>query len=209
MPLYNIEALNIKTRNTGEADKIITLFSRTHGKIQAIAKGARRTSSKFGGRLEIFSYNQLMLATAKTFDIISQCETIESFYKLREDKDRLNSGVYMLKLVDLATEDRQRNTELFCLLLDALYALQIANAPTLLSRAFEIKLCEIEGFLPSDDMLEKKYKKLPSIIHALRGEFKDIKPDFSDKDLEISGKIFKELISDHVGRDIRRYKEVI
>jgi len=209
MPLYNVEAIVIKSKNTGEADKIITLFSRTHGKIRAIAKGARRPTSKFGGRLEIFTYNKILLATARTLDIISQCETLESFYKLREAKDELNAGTYILKLVDIVTEERQRNDELFALLLDAQYALHRNRKPDIVARGFEVKLCDIEGLLPTDKMLERKYEKLPYIVSLLKGAFEDRDKNLTDRDLEISGKIFRELISDHAGKDLRGLKAVI
>jgi DNA repair protein RecO (recombination protein O) len=206
MALYNVEAVNIRSINAGEADKIVTLFSKGHGKIRAVAKGAKRPTSKFGGRLEIFTYNHFQLATARSLDIISQCETIESFYKLREDKEKLNAGFYIVKLIDIITEDRQRNDEVFDLLLEALYALQAPVDTNVLLRAFEVKLSKIEGFLPSDQMLEKKYKRLPQIVGALSGALDRPKADLTDKDLEISGRVFREIISDHTGKDIRKVK---
>jgi DNA repair protein RecO (recombination protein O) len=209
MSLYNIEAINIRSRNTGEADKIITLFSKRLGKIQAIAKGARRPTSKFGGRLELLSYNHIQLATARTLDIMSQCETIESFYKLREHKETLNAGFYMVKLIDIITEDRQRNDELFELLLDALYALQAKSDAVVLSRAFEIKLCDLEGFLPTDEMLERKYKILPWIVSKLKCDLGGLPKDLTEKDLEVSGRVFREIISEHTGRDIRKVRTTI
>jgi DNA repair protein RecO (recombination protein O) len=209
MSLYNIEAINIRSRNTGEADKIITLFSKRLGKIQAIAKGARRPTSKFGGRLELLSYNHIQLATARTLDIMSQCETIESFYKLREHKETLNAGFYMVKLIDIITEDRQRNDELFELLLDALYALQAKSDAVVLSRAFEIKLCDLEGFLPTDEMLERKYKILPWIVSILKCDLGGLPKDLTEKDLEVSGRVFREIISEHTGRDIRKVRTTI
>jgi len=209
MALYNVESINIRSRHAGEADKIITLFSKQYGKIQAIAKGARRPTSKFGGRLELFTYNHIQLATARTLDIMSQCETIESFYKLREDKGTLNAGFYMVKLIDIITEDRQRNDELFALLLDALYSLLATSDAAMLSRAFEIKLCDVEGFLPSDEMLERKYKKLPWIVGELKGDMGKLPKSLTEKDLEVSGRVFKEIISEHTGRDIRKVKAIL
>lgn len=206
MALYNVEAVNIRSINAGEADKIVTLFSRGQGKIRAIAKGAKRPSSKFGGRLEIFTYNHFQLATARNLDIISQCETIESFYRLREDKEKLNAGFYIVKLIDIITEDRQRNDEVFDLLLEALFAMQASVDMNVLLRGFEVKLSTIEGFLPSDQMLEKKYKRLPQIVGALSAALDRPKADLTDKDLEISGRVFREIISDHTGKDIRKVK---
>ena len=206
MALYNVEAVNIKSRNAGEADKIITLFSKGRGKIQAIAKGARRPTSKFGGRLEIFSYNHLQLAEARNLDIISQCETIESFFRLREVKEKMNSGFYAVKLIDIMTEDRQRNDEVFAILLEALFALQNAADPKVLARAFEVRLCEAEGLLPSGSMLERKYKKLPLIVNELKVSFSKLPNDLPAKDMEISGRVFREIISDQTGKDIRKVK---
>jgi DNA repair protein RecO (recombination protein O) len=206
MPLYNAEAINIRTRMFGEADKIIILFTKEHGKLQAIAKGARRPTSKFGGRLEIFTYNKMLLAQGKSLDIISQCETIESFYSLREEKEKLNAGFYIVKLIDIITEERQKNRELFNLLLDSLYGLQNAREAKKLIRSFEVKLCEIEGFLPTNDMLGKINKSLPEIVKKLKGE--DLE-DITDKEMELSGSFFRELISDHTGKDIRGKQEYI
>lgn len=209
MALYNVEAINIKSKNAGEADKIITLFSKGHGKIRAVAKGARRPTSKFGGRLEIFAYNHLQLATARNLDIISQCETIESFYKLREEREKLNAGFYIVRLIDIITEDRQRNDELFDLLLSGLYALQAKVDTNVFSRAFEVKLCKIEGFLPSDQMLERKYKKLPSIVGRLDADLGRLPEDLTGKDMEISGRVIREIISDHTGKDVRKVRAFI
>jgi DNA repair protein RecO (recombination protein O) len=209
MALYNVEAVNIRSMNAGEADKIVTLFSRGKGKIRAVAKGARRPTSKFGGRLEIFAYNHVQLATARNLDIISQCETLESFYKLREDREKLNAGFYIVKLIDIITEDRQRNDELFELLLSALRALEASADAKVLSRAFEVKLCKVEGFLPSDEMLERKYKNLPAIAGKLGADFDDLPGDLAEKDLQISGRVFREIISDHTGTDIRKARTFI
>lgn len=206
MALYNAEAINIRTRMFGEADKIIVLFTKEHGKLQAIAKGARRPTSKFGGRLEIFTYNKMLLAQGKSLDIISQCETIESFYCLREEKEKLNAGFYIVKLIDIITGERQRNDGLFNLLLDYLFALQNAKDPKRLIRSFEVKLCETEGFLSTNGMLREINKCLPEIVKKLKDEdFKDL----TDKELELSGNYFRELISDHTGKDIRRKQEYI
>jgi len=209
MPLYNVESIIIRSRNAGEADKIITVFSRNYGKISVIAKGAKRPTSKFGGRLEVFTYNQMLLATAKTFDILSQCETIESFFKIREDKDKLNAGAYILRLIDASTEERQRNDQLFDLLLESLHYLEKGKDMNRLMRAFEVKFCLVEGFLPTDEILEKKYIRLPLVIDRLRGNYEEGNRELNEKDLAVSGKILKELISDHIGKDVRRFRSVL
>jgi DNA repair protein RecO (recombination protein O) len=209
MPLYNVEAINLRSRNFGEADKIITLFSREKGKIQAIAKGSRRPTSKFGGRLEVFSHNSVMLATGRSLDIISQCETIDSFFRLREEREKLNTGFYMVKLVDIITEDRQVNVELFDLLLEGLRTLEKGLNGAALPRIFEAQLSEVEGIMPSDEMLERKYKGLPAIIEKFRFGFRSELSGLTERDLNIAGKVMRELISDHTDFDLRKLKVII
>jgi DNA repair protein RecO (recombination protein O) len=77
--LYRDNAVVIRTQKLGEADRIVTLFSREHGRIRAVAKGVRRTKSKFGARLEPGSYVDIQLYTGKTFDVVTQVESIENF----------------------------------------------------------------------------------------------------------------------------------
>ena len=69
----------MRTQKLGEADRIITLFSREHGRVRAVAKGVRRTKSKFGARLEPASFVDIQLYTGKTFDVVTQVESIENF----------------------------------------------------------------------------------------------------------------------------------
>jgi DNA repair protein RecO (recombination protein O) len=208
MPLYNDEAINIRTRPFAEADRLVILFTRTHGKISAVAKGARRPRSKFGGRLEVFTYNQVLLATGKNLDIISQCETIESFYKIREDRDKLNAGAYILRLADAVTEEGQRNTELFDLLLASLRELEKMTDPAIVCRAFEVKLSGIEGIMPSLEMLGRKFDRLPHIVEVLKS-FGAKDNDLTQKDLSVAERVFKELLSDHVNFDVRRFTPTI
>jgi len=77
--LYRDQAVVIRTQKLGEADRIVTLFSREHGRIRAVAKGVRRTKSKFGARLEPGSYVDIQLYTGKTFDVVTQVESLENF----------------------------------------------------------------------------------------------------------------------------------
>ena len=79
MGLYRDEAVVIRTQRLGEADRIITLLTRESGRIRAVAKGVRRTKSKFGARLEPGSYLDIQLYTGKTFDIVTEVSSRENF----------------------------------------------------------------------------------------------------------------------------------
>ncbi|MFC1571092.1 DNA repair protein RecO [Candidatus Margulisiibacteriota bacterium] len=124
MAAYKTKAISLKTAPFAEADKLVTLFTREHGKIKAIAKGARRVPSRFGGRVETFTYADYFIAKGRSLDIISQCEVIESFQKLRENPEALPAGFYILKLVNEGTAEGQKYVELFDLLLEYLFKLK-------------------------------------------------------------------------------------
>ena len=79
MPLYRDEAIVLRTHKLGEADRIITLLTRHHGRVRAVAKGVRRTTSRFGSRLEPFTHVDLQLAEGRNLDMITQAETLTPF----------------------------------------------------------------------------------------------------------------------------------
>ena len=79
VPLYRDEAIVLRTHKLGEADRIITLLTRQHGRVRAVAKGVRRTTSRFGSRLEPFTHVDLQLAEGRNLDTITQAETLDAF----------------------------------------------------------------------------------------------------------------------------------
>lgn len=79
MRLYRDEAIVLNTHDLGEADRIVTLFASQHGKIRAVAKGIRRTKSRFGARLEPFSMVDVQLYEGKTFDVVTEASTIHPY----------------------------------------------------------------------------------------------------------------------------------
>ncbi|MFC1517174.1 DNA repair protein RecO [Candidatus Margulisiibacteriota bacterium] len=159
MSLYKVDAINIKSFDLGEADKLITLYSKEKGKIRAVAKGARRIRSRFGGRLELFVYHQALLAEGKDLDQLSQAEIIEPFIKLRESIDILTTGSYLVWIIDKATEEKHPNRPLFMLLLTSLQALAGGELPDKVRQAFQRKFLEIEGIMPqlAEDLSDKAF----------------------------------------------------
>jgi len=85
MPSYKAKAVILKSYKLGESDKIIKLYSQQDGIISAVAKGARRIKSKFGGRLELFNLVDLEIATGRNLDIITQAEIIKNFKNISSD----------------------------------------------------------------------------------------------------------------------------
>ena len=140
MGLYRDEGIVLRTIRLGEADRIVTFVTPGHGKVRAVAKGVRKTKSRFGGRLEPTSHVTLLLYEGREIDIVTQAETLEVHRVLREDLDRLSAAVRLLEAVDQVAQERQPARRLYQMLLGAL-----------LVAAFELKLLSLEGFHPRLD----------------------------------------------------------
>jgi DNA repair protein RecO (recombination protein O) len=125
VPLYRDEAIVLRTHKLGEADRIITLLTRQHGRVRAVAKGVRRTTSKFGARLEPFTHVDLQLAEGRNLDTITQAETLTLFHAgIGQDYERYTAGTAMLETAErLATEERVPAVQQFLLLVGGLRAL--------------------------------------------------------------------------------------
>lgn len=152
MGLYKTKGIVLKSIKLGEADKIVTIFSGSRGKISAVAKGIRRTKSKFGSRLEPFTYAQLLLYEGRNLDIVTQAEITSSFKEIREDLDRFAFGSAMLDVVNKVSMEREKDEQLFELLLSTLEVLsQSFSHHRLLLLAFDLKLMSVSGYLPELD----------------------------------------------------------
>src|SRR5581483_1801225 len=123
MALYRDEAVVLRTYRLGEADRIVVLFTKGRGKVRAVGKGVRKTTSRFGARLEPTSHVALQLFDGRNLDTITQAETLEHFRTLREDLERITRASAMLEAVDSITIEREPNAPLYTMLLGALRAL--------------------------------------------------------------------------------------
>ncbi len=98
MATYKVNGINVGSFNLGESDKILTIFTSERGLIRAVAKGARKPGTKVAGRADVLNVNNLLVATGKTLDIITQAETVETYPRLREDLSLLSFGLYYAEL---------------------------------------------------------------------------------------------------------------
>jgi len=146
--LYRTSAVVLKRMDLGEADRIVTLFSRDHGKIRAVAKGVRKTTSRAAGHLEPFTLSDLLLAVGRELDVISQAETLESFRHIREDLDLTTHAYYLAEVVDLLTEDRHENQPVFDTLVQGLHDLSHTTDARLVLVIFHLRLLEALGYRP-------------------------------------------------------------
>jgi DNA repair protein RecO (recombination protein O) len=148
--LYRDQGIVLRTYKLGEADRIVVLMTEHHGKVRSVAKGIRKTKSKFGARLEPPTHVALQLHEGRELDIVTQADTIDHFRDLRDDLDRIGRAVTMLEAVDQVSMEREPNPHLYRMLLGALRSLAARNSP-LVSAAFLWKLLALEGFEPRLD----------------------------------------------------------
>jgi DNA repair protein RecO (recombination protein O) len=147
MALYRDQGIVLRTYKLGEADRIVSFMTERHGKVRAVAKGVRKTKSKFGARLEPPTHVALQLYEGRELDIVTQAESIDHFRAIREDLDRLTRAVTMLEAVDQLSLEREPNPELYRMLLGGLKAIADRNS-ALVVAGFHWKLLALEGFRP-------------------------------------------------------------
>ena len=150
MNLYRDEAVVLRTYRLGEADRIIVLLTAGRGKVRAVAKGVRKTTSRFGSRLEPTSHVALQLYEGRSLHTVTQVETIDNFAAVRGDLDRLSRASTLLEVCDQVAQEEEPNVRLLQMLLGALRALE-ARDSTLLVPAFFLKLLAAEGTEPMLD----------------------------------------------------------
>ena len=147
MGLYRDEGVVLRTIRLGEADRIVTLVTRAHGKVRAVAKGVRKTKSRFGARLEPLSHVSLLLYEGRELDIVTQAESLDHFRAIRDDLDRLARASSMLEVVDQVAQEREPSPRLYQLLVGGLRALAASDNP-LVGAAFFWRLLSLEGAHP-------------------------------------------------------------
>jgi DNA repair protein RecO (recombination protein O) len=151
--LYKTHAVVLRRRNYGDADRILAVLTPSHGKRELIAHGVRKPTSRKAGHLETFSHVSLLVAVGRTWDIITEATTVESFRHLRQDLDRIALASYVCELVDRFTELDDENRAVWDLLVGSLRVLDSHNAAGalnlhLLLRWFELHLLSLTGFQP-------------------------------------------------------------
>ena len=145
------DAIVLRAYKLGEADRIIVMLTRGRGQVRAVAKGVRRTKSKFGSRLEPGSIVHVQLYEGRgDLDIVTQVETRERLPSLRSDLSRYGRLSVMLEAVDRVSQDRSPDPALHKLLLGAMRELERSGHPLVVA-AFVVKLLTLEGLRPSVD----------------------------------------------------------
>lgn len=146
--VYRAEGIVLRRIAVGEADRIVTLFTREYGKIEAIAKGSRRLLSRLAGATEPFVHLRALLAVGQNLDVLTQAEVRASFPRLRDDLTRLAYAGYFVELVDASVAERQPQPEIWDLLLAALAVVEVSPLPEAVARGLEVQLLALAGYAP-------------------------------------------------------------
>jgi DNA repair protein RecO (recombination protein O) len=151
MPPYKEQGIVLRSTKLGEADKIVTVLTQGSGKIRAVAKGIRKTTSRFGARLEPFTHANLMLYRGRgSLDTITQAEIVAPHRHIRDDLALFAAGETMLEATDKVAEEHEKNVRLVVLLLAGLRALDARPTdPRAVAESFLLKMLSVSGFHPS------------------------------------------------------------
>ena len=151
MSLYRDEAVVLRTWKLGEADRIVSMHTLAHGKVRGVAKGVRRTRSKFGARLEAACHVAVQLYRGRgDLDTITQVEIIDRFASLRSEPERFARASAMLEAVDQVAPERRGDHDRHVMLVRALATLDRIDSPLVVA-GFFLKLLALEGVQPELD----------------------------------------------------------
>ena len=150
MPVYRDEAVVLRTHKLGEADRIVTLLTRQHGKVRAVAKGVRRTASKFGARLEPFMVADVQLYEGRSLDIVTQAESLGAYgAPIAAEYASYTSANAMVETADRLTE-AEGSPQQYLLLIGALRSLSRAEHDASLTLdSYLLRALSLAGWAPS------------------------------------------------------------
>ena len=145
---YQCEAVILKKSPFGEAGLMVTLFTRGQGKVRAVARGARRSTSKLVGHLEPLTQVHLSIARGRSMDHIGQAQIIQNFSGIKEDLAAVAKALYVAELVDGFGAEANSNQPLYDLALETLHSLNQNPDSEWPVRYFQIHLLRVSGFMP-------------------------------------------------------------
>lgn len=151
MALIKAEGLVLRTRDLGEADKIVVMYTRERGKLSGVARGSRRARSRLLAVSQLFVHGRFLLYEGRGLHSISQAELVNSFRPLREDLDRVAYASYFAELVDALVDDDEPNSDLFSIVLQGFTLVAGTDDLDLGLRWFELTVMSLLGYQPQLD----------------------------------------------------------
>lgn len=160
---YSSEGIILARKNFGEADRILSIYSKNKGRISLIAKGARRTSSKKRGHIEVFNLVKFQAAKGHGIDVMTEAEVIDDFADIRKSLKKVSLAYYFAEVIGKTSHEEEPNEKVFDLLLSSLRKLEITKSLKKLRIDFVTGLLIIQGFWPEGKVLENPDGKLEEV----------------------------------------------
>ena len=146
---FRASAVVVRHSDWGEADRLLVLYTREQGMIRAVAKGARKITSRKGGHLQPFTHVTIQLAQGRDLLIVTQVETVNAFLPLHDDLTKTGNAVYVVELLyRFSYEEEGGNPTLFRLLTETLDRIEKEESAWLPIRYYEMRLLDAVGFRP-------------------------------------------------------------
>jgi len=180
--IYIVHGIVLKRRNVGEADRIVSIFTKEYGKIRVIAKGIRRITSRRAAHLEVFRSVVVTLHKGKTLDIVTEVQSTALLDTISSHVQKISFAYYLCELVDRLLPEHQEHADVFDLATNAFHALNRGDTAMVWQReifAFALGLLWILGYLPRtttlseeniqpyvEGIIERKLRT-PKLLHQL------------------------------------------
>ena len=211
MSTYKTEGIILKYKDFGEADRLLTVFSKHYGKLKLVVKGARRLTSRKGGNIEILNLGQLFIIEGKNLDLLSEIVVEETFQELKKDLMLMAEVYQITEFIDGLTVENEPNLKFFSLILEVLHLLkelkENVKARELAMLAFEIQSLKIVGFWLKEEVV-RKYglpEDFGKIIQSLEenplGEV--VKTEFSKQNLDTVREVLKNQLRWVLEKDLK------
>lgn len=149
--MQKVEGIVIRTIDYGESNKIVTLYTREHGKIGVMSRGAKKPKSRLAAVSQLFIYGTFLFQRSPGLGTLNQAEIIDSFREVRHDLFRASYATYIVEMIDKLTEEKQPNPYLFELLYQTIHYLNEGIDADVLLRIYEMKMLAVAGILPQLD----------------------------------------------------------
>ena len=211
MSTYKTEGIILKYKDFGEADRLLTVFSKHYGKLKLVVKGARRLTSRKGGNIEILNLGQLFIIEGKNLDLLSEIVVEETFQELKKDLMLMAEVYQITEFIDGLTVENEPNLKFFSLILEILHLLkelkENVQARELAMLAFEIQSLKIVGFWLKEEVV-RKYglpedfgKIIQNLEENVLGEV--VKTEFSKQNLDTVREVLKNQLRWVLEKDLK------
>ncbi len=161
---YSSEGIVLGKRNYGEADKILAVYSKDHGRISLVAKGIRRPKSRKRGHIEVFNKILFHATTGHGLDLMTEAEVIDDFGEIKNNLRKVSLAYYFMEVVGKITHEGENNIDVYNLIYDSLDKLRNTKRLKDLRLSFVIKLLIILGYWPEEKHMINPDEKLEEVI---------------------------------------------